>query len=92
MLLFIIISSFGLKLIPFCPNISLENVFTIPPLLSGLEYFYPRMHDDGIILIHDYFTEFYHGVKAAVDVFEENLGHKLRRFPIGDGISIAIIK
>jgi len=50
------------------------------------------MHDDGIILIHDYFTEFYHGVKAAVDVFEENLGHKLRRFPIGDGISIAIIK
>lgn len=62
------------------------------PILSGLEYFYPRMYDDGIILIHDYFTEFYHGVKAAVDVFEENLGHKLRRFPIGDGISIAIIK
>lgn len=62
------------------------------PILAGLEYFYPRLHEDGIILIHDYFTEFYHGVKSAVESFEKEIGHKLRRFPIGDGISIAIFK
>ena len=36
LLLFIIIYSFGLKIITFCTNISLENVFTIPPLLSSI--------------------------------------------------------
>lgn len=62
------------------------------PILAGLQYFYPKMDEDGIILIHDYFTEFYHGVKSAVESFEKEIGHKLRKFPIGDGISIAIFK
>lgn len=62
------------------------------PILAGLEYFYPRLDEDGIILIHDYFTEFYHGVRAAVEAYEQEIGHKLRKYPIGDGISLAVFK
>lgn len=61
------------------------------PIYAGLELFYPRMVKGGIILIHDYFTEIYHGVKVAVDDFEKNYNIKLTRVPIGDGISIAIV-
>ncbi len=60
------------------------------PTLDGLRFFYPRMVSGSVILIHDYFTQFYHGVAKAVSVFEEELGKKLVRLPIGDGISIAI--
>lgn len=41
--------------------------------------------------MHDYFTQFYHGVKKAVDQYENELGCKLLCMPIGDGISLAII-
>jgi hypothetical protein len=59
------------------------------PILAGLEYFYPRMVSGGIILVHDYFSEIYKGVKRAINEFEkEREGIKL--FPIGDGISIGI--
>lgn len=61
------------------------------PTLDGLKFFYPRLVKNGIILIHDYFTQFYHGVKEAVDSFEKNNNVSFRRLPIGDGISIAII-
>jgi hypothetical protein len=59
------------------------------PTLAGLEYFYPKMVAGGIILIHDYFSEGYKGVKESVKNFSiKNEG--LRIFPIGDGISIGI--
>lgn len=61
------------------------------PILSGLQYFYPRMDEEGIILVHDYFTKFYHGVSAAIEAYEKEIGYKLKKYPIGDGISIAII-
>ncbi|MCL2399039.1 MAG: class I SAM-dependent methyltransferase [Defluviitaleaceae bacterium] len=59
------------------------------PTLSGLEYFYPRMVNGGVILIHDYFAEACTGVKAAVKEFENKVGN-LHTFPIGDGLSIGI--
>ena len=62
------------------------------PILAGLRYFFPRMEKDGVMLVHDYFTEFYHGVGKAVEDYEKELGYSLRKFPIGDGISIAIFK
>lgn len=64
------------------------------PILAGLEFFYPRMVEGGVILVHDYFTKFYHGVKKAVEEFEQKLGSKDRlvKMPIGDGISLAIFK
>lgn len=60
------------------------------PILAGLEYFYPRMIDGGVILVHDYFTKYYHGVAKAVQEFEQE--HALIKTPIGDGISIALYK
>jgi O-methyltransferase len=60
------------------------------PTKSGLELFYPRMVGGGIILIHDYFNLSYTGIKKAVDEFcTEN---RVAVFPIGDMVSIGIVK
>lgn len=62
------------------------------PTLEGLRYFYPRMDESGIILIHDYFSEVFPNVEMAIDDFEKEIGYKLKKMPIGDDISMAIIK
>lgn len=62
------------------------------PTLEGLRYFYPRMSTGGIILVHDYFSEIFPNVENAVDDFELELGNMIRKMPIGDDISMAIIK
>ncbi|RKI43512.1 methyltransferase [bacterium D16-51] len=78
--------------------VSLEEMFCFvnldadlyAPTLAGLEYFYPRMVDGGIILVHDYFSEAFHGVKDAVKKYcgEFKIGY----LPIGDTLSVAIRK
>ncbi|MCV3383726.1 TylF/MycF family methyltransferase [Campylobacter sp. IFREMER_LSEM_CL292] len=60
------------------------------PILAGLEFFYPRMVDEGVILIHDYFHPYYTGSKKAVDEF--CLKYNLEFFPIGDAFSVTLIK
>lgn len=61
------------------------------PILAALEYFYPRMVDGGVILVHEYFSEYWKGVKKAVDEFAgKTAGVKL--FPVGDGLSIGVLK
>ncbi|MCL1998894.1 MAG: TylF/MycF family methyltransferase, partial [Turicibacter sp.] len=57
------------------------------PILAGLEFFAPRMVNGGILLVHDYFNEYYKGVKQAVLEFAGKADKKY--FPIGDGISVA---
>jgi len=59
------------------------------PMLAGLEYFVPRMAAGGVILVHDYFSMEYRGVKAAVEAFERKAG-PLNLFPVGDLFSIGI--
>lgn len=60
------------------------------PTMAGLEYFYPRMANGGIILIHDYFSKAFHGVREAVKYYcKEN---KISYIPIGDTLSVAIRK
>jgi hypothetical protein len=59
------------------------------PTLAGLVFFYPQMVNGGIILVHDYFSETYKGVKEAVLEFNKKAGG-IKTFPIGDGISIGI--
>lgn len=60
------------------------------PTLAGLEYFYPRMHDGGIILVHDYFSKAFHGVKDAVRYYCKNIG--ISYAPVGDTLSVIIRK
>ena len=62
------------------------------PTIEGLRFFYPKMSDGGVILIHDYFGEAYPNVEQSVDDFERELGTKLNKIPIGDDFSMAIIK
>ena len=60
------------------------------PQLEGLRFFFDRMVDGGIILVHDYyFPVFSAGVKKAVDDFA--LEREFLRIPIGDSCSIAIV-
>lgn len=63
------------------------------PILAGLEFFYPKMVRGGVILVHEYFSQGYVGVKEAVHEFCQS--HKIDsalKVPIGDSLSIAVIK
>ena len=62
------------------------------PMYAGLVFFYDRMVNGGCILLHDYFHPGLEGVKAAVEEYEKSHGIILVKTPIGDGLSIAIIK
>lgn len=61
------------------------------PTLEGLFFFWDKMEAGGIILIHDYFSDAYKGVASAVKEFVGKTNHA-HLFPIGDSISIGILK
>ena len=60
------------------------------PTVEGLRFFYPRMETGGMILVHDFFSKAFLGVKDAVREFcaEEGVTY----IPIGDTLSVAIRK
>lgn len=60
------------------------------PIRSALEIFYPRMSKGGVILIHDYMWSYVEGACKAVDEFCEK--NNIGLVPIGDGVSVAIVK
>lgn len=62
------------------------------PTYEGIKYFYPKMSKKGVILIHDYFSDAYPNVKQALDDYEHDFNIILVKTPIGDDISIAIVK
>lgn len=62
------------------------------PTLEGLRFFYPRMSESGVILVHDYFSKLFPNVQKAIDDYEKEIGERLIKKPIGDDISIAIVK
>ncbi len=62
------------------------------PTLEGLRFFYPKMNSGGIILIHDYFSKVFPNVKRAVEDFDKEIEGNLTLCPIGDDLSIAIVK
>ncbi len=39
------------------------------PMKAGLDFFYPRMPPGGILLLHDYSSNFWNGAKKAIDEF-----------------------
>jgi hypothetical protein len=63
------------------------------PTKAGLNIFFPQMTKTGrggVILIHDYFSEKYPGVKAAVDEFHRENSDKAELFGIEDHCSIGV--
>ena len=62
------------------------------PTLEGLRIFWDRMIDGGVILVHDYFSEAFPNVRQAIHDFENEINTRLHKIPIGDKLSIALIK
>jgi hypothetical protein len=62
------------------------------PMLNGIRFFWDKMVDGSCILLHDYFSEEFTGVKRAVELFEEERKADILKTPIGDGCSIALWK
>lgn len=62
------------------------------PMLEGLRFFYPKMSSGGVILLHDFFHPELPSVNKAVKDYEQETEGLLRKFPIGDHCSIAVIK
>ncbi|MEK3826969.1 MULTISPECIES: TylF/MycF/NovP-related O-methyltransferase [Paenibacillus] len=60
------------------------------PTLAGLEFFYQNLVNGGIVLVHDYFSTRFKGVKQAVDEFCDK--NSIFPIAIGDNSSVAIIK
>lgn len=60
------------------------------PILAGLEYFWPRLAENGYLLVHDYFSASYAGAKIAIEEFAEK--HHVGFIPIGDTLSVAFVK
>lgn len=60
------------------------------PIFSGLEYFWPRMVENGYIFVHDYFSFSYGGARKAIDEFAEK--YNVGFVPIGDTLSVAFVK
>ena len=58
------------------------------PAFAGMEFFYPRMNEGGVILVHDYNNTQYRGVRQAVKEYEKKLvdegGMPLKLVPLGD--------
>ena len=62
------------------------------PTCNGLRFFADKMTERGVILVHDYYTKEYAGVKAAVDEFISQYmdGRGVAKYPIGDSVSILL--
>ena len=62
------------------------------PTYAALKWFWPRMVKNGVVLIHDFFdeTDTFPNLKKAVIKFAEE--NDVRMIPIGDNLSIALIK
>ncbi len=62
------------------------------PIYDGLNFFYPKMVKGGVIIVHDFFNDYYSGVKKAVHKFCEEHENSYIYIPIGDEVSIGIMK
>lgn len=60
------------------------------PIIAGLEYFWPRMVENGYIFVHDYFSFSYAGPRQAVEKFSAK--YHIGFTPIGDTLSVAFVK
>lgn len=58
------------------------------PTLAGLEFFYPKLVSGGCMIIHDYFSGAWPGVKKALDQFLQDKPERLVRIPDKSGTAI----
>ena len=58
------------------------------PVLSGLEWFYPRLEPGGYVLVHDFNNAGFGGAKQAVREFQDRTGVPLTPLPDWGGTAI----
>lgn len=62
------------------------------PMLAAMHFFWDKLVQNGVLLLHDYNHAQYHGVADAVKSFEEEKGKTFLKFVCRDNVSMAIIK
>ena len=60
-------------------------------IYEGLNFFYPKLNEGGVIFLHDYNSVFLSGVKSAVKRYEDSLGYQLRKVPFADRAGTLVI-
>jgi O-methyltransferase len=60
------------------------------PIRAGLEFFYPRLVPGGFLIVHDYSSYYWEGVKMAVDEFLANRPERI--VPIPDKSGTVVIR
>lgn len=58
------------------------------PIKAGMEFFYPRLSNGGMIFIHDYSSGFFEGCKKAVDEFCEKENVSVVLMPDKSGTAV----
>lgn len=58
------------------------------PTQAGLEFFYPRLAPGGALILHDYFSGAWPGVKQAADEFLQDKPESLVRIPDKSGTAV----
>jgi hypothetical protein len=58
------------------------------PIMSGLEYFYPRMVPGGYLIIHDYGSLTWEGAEKAVDTFFADKPESVIQIPDSSGSAV----
>jgi len=58
------------------------------PTMAGMEFFYPRLNEGGVLIVRDYQNARFKGVRQAVKEYEQKLlaggGAPLKLVPLGD--------
>lgn len=60
-------------------------------IFAGIEFFYPRLVEGGVIFLHDYNTAKLHGVRQAVKRYEEDNKTLLKKIPLADRAGTLVI-
>ena len=60
------------------------------PILSALQYFYPRMVEGGVFILHDYLSMHWDGAETAIDQFFADKAESI--IPLPDSAGTAIVR
>jgi len=58
------------------------------PTRAGMEYFYPKLNDGGLLILHDYLNDAWPGVKKAVDDFLRDKPESIINIPDRSGTAV----
>ena len=63
------------------------------PMKSGMEFFFPKLVKGGYLMLHDYNSNEFKGIKVAIKEYENEYGIKLAKVPLPDqGGTLVITK